>query len=357
MLTSQLAHQIVEQTMLRLQRNINIMDTNGMILASGEKDRVEQIHEGAAFVAKTGEPLAITNKNKHRWPGSRPGLNLPIRFQNQVVGIIGITGNPNELKEFANLVQLTTEMMVHQSIITSKSEWKKKMKERIFEELISSQPVTPSLLERLSLLGFQTIGPFFMAVADITSSSQEDLADALEQHCGSNSVLSGYSLINQFFILASGITEDEWTKKVTSFQEMLLHRHIVVRMGIGRSADTLEQLPYTYRTARHALQFSDAQKHIIHFHEVELLSLLKTIDSVEAEYFYQRLLGGLSPKLLETLKAYLKFDQQLAACSEHLQIHRHTLTYRLNQIADITGYHPGRFQDAIALQTALWIRS
>ena len=37
MLTKQLADEIVEQTMIRLNRNLNVMDTNGMILASGEE--------------------------------------------------------------------------------------------------------------------------------------------------------------------------------------------------------------------------------------------------------------------------------------------------------------------------------
>ena len=63
MLTKQLADEIVEQTMVRLNRNLNVMDTNGMILASGEEKRINKIHEGAAFVAKTEEVLWITKEN------------------------------------------------------------------------------------------------------------------------------------------------------------------------------------------------------------------------------------------------------------------------------------------------------
>ena len=42
MLTKQLADEIVEQTMVRLNRNLNVMDTNGMILASGEETANQQ---------------------------------------------------------------------------------------------------------------------------------------------------------------------------------------------------------------------------------------------------------------------------------------------------------------------------
>ena len=84
MITKQLAEEIVEQTMVRLNRNLNVMDTNGMILASGETARIERIHEGAAYVAKTGEILWITEENLSEWHGSKPGVNMPIYFQKKL---------------------------------------------------------------------------------------------------------------------------------------------------------------------------------------------------------------------------------------------------------------------------------
>ncbi len=46
MLTKKLAEDIVHQTMLRLRHNINVISPSGVILASGDKMRVENIHEG-----------------------------------------------------------------------------------------------------------------------------------------------------------------------------------------------------------------------------------------------------------------------------------------------------------------------
>lgn len=68
LITKQLAEQIVQQTMLRLHRNINVMQTNGVILASGDELRVNHIHEGAIEVAKTKSPLRITKDNNHLFP-------------------------------------------------------------------------------------------------------------------------------------------------------------------------------------------------------------------------------------------------------------------------------------------------
>ena len=90
----------MEQTMVRLNRNLNVMDTNGMILASGEKERIDRIHEGAAYVAKTKEPLWITDENIADWDGAKPGVNMPIYYKDRLIGVIGITGNPEELKRY-----------------------------------------------------------------------------------------------------------------------------------------------------------------------------------------------------------------------------------------------------------------
>lgn len=53
LLTLRMANEIVEQTMLRLKRNVNVMNIDGVILASGDKERVEMFHEGAKYVAET----------------------------------------------------------------------------------------------------------------------------------------------------------------------------------------------------------------------------------------------------------------------------------------------------------------
>lgn len=68
------------------------------------------------------------------------------------------------------------------------------------------------------------------------------------------------------------------------------------------------------------------------------------------------MLKGLNDKLLHTLQEYFNCNQQLAICAETLEIHRHTLTYRLNKICEITGYNPSVLQDAITLQIALWLK-
>lgn len=355
MLTKQLADEIVEQTMVRLNRNLNVMDTNGMILASGEEQRINKIHEGAAYVAKTKEILWITEENMVNWHGTKPGVNMPIHFQQQLVGVIGITGNPADLREIATLVQLTTEMMVHQSLITSRAEWKRKMKELIFEELISGEPLSLIVKERLSLLGFSTINPYTTLLIEFKSflPSSQRIIEKLEDQFEKNSVLIGHSQLNEVFILISGMTETTLKRKL-SILLLTLQKDSLVRIGVGYPVNSLDEIRYSYTTAKNALQFAQPTQHLIYFEDVELLALLKkNASSSETFRFSSRVLKGLNEKMKRSLSIYFSCNQNNTIAAATFEVHRHTLTYRLRKIEEISGYNPTLFHDAVLLKIAL----
>src|SRR4051812_44880098 len=112
MLNRDLAGIIVQETMRRLHRNINMMDVEGRIIASGDSKRLGERHEGALEAIRTGKPLIINEGNQVQWKGSQCGINLPILFRNEIVGAIGITGQPEEVAEFGEIVKMTTELML-----------------------------------------------------------------------------------------------------------------------------------------------------------------------------------------------------------------------------------------------------
>ena len=357
LISKQLANQIVEQTMLRLHRNIIITNTKGLILASGDQLHVESIHAGAKSVAETEEPIIITEENIHLFPKSKPGISLPIFFQNELVGVVGITGDPNELVEIASLVQLTTEMMVHQALIVSQSEWKRKISERIFEDLLTGHPMKKIISERLSKVSFSKEPPYYLIIvkATPTQDAYQLFVEYLEDFFIHEPVLVGKYQLDEFFILTSDVNE-EILKKNLSLLATDIKKYANVTMGVGQVVNDLSETRHAYDTAKIALEFSKPEQNITFFESVELYSLLKSRNSSEAKHFKKRILKETNIKLLETLKVYLHCNQQLSVTAEALDIHRHTLSYRLNQIHEQTGYNPTVFQDALVLQIALWLR-
>ncbi len=47
--------------------------------------------------------------------GVRQGINLPLRLEGEIVGGIGLTGEPENLRKYGELVCMTAEMMLEQS--------------------------------------------------------------------------------------------------------------------------------------------------------------------------------------------------------------------------------------------------
>ncbi|HEX5565201.1 MAG TPA: sugar diacid recognition domain-containing protein [Sporosarcina sp.] len=357
MITKKLAEEIVEQTMVRLNRNLNVMDTDGMILASGEKERVDRIHEGAAHVAKTRLPLWIDEQNTSDWHGAKPGVNMPIHYKDRLIGVIGITGNPEELKDIATLVQLTTEMMVHQALITSESEWKRKIKELVFEELTDGGALSPIVIDRLALLEFNMAGPYLTLLVQTKNlpNSPQRLIETMEEQFEKNTALIGHSQLNELFIVLSEVNMSVLELKLLRILA-LFQKDSSVQIGVGLPVDKLEGIAHSYETAKYAIQYGQSNEQIHQYDDIELIALLKSRQSPLKERFAARILDELNEQLIETLEAFFEHDQAIGETAASLAIHRHTLTYRLRKVKELTSLDPTQFRDAVLFHIAMLVR-
>ncbi|MDW8571891.1 sugar diacid recognition domain-containing protein [Staphylococcus shinii] len=139
-LTEEVATLIVEETAKRTKSNINIMNFNGKIIASFDKSRIGSIHEGARQVLERGKTVILTQEDCEKLQGTQPGINLPIIFQDEIVGVIGITGDPKALLYVADLVKMSTELLLYQNYFTYELEGQIRSQELFIEELLKSNP-------------------------------------------------------------------------------------------------------------------------------------------------------------------------------------------------------------------------
>lgn len=100
-----MAQQLVETaSSLVGNRTVNVMDTEGVIIASTEHSRIGTFHKGAADAIRTGKPVAIEKSEVFRYPGAREGYNLPLFSHGRLIGVVGMYGNPSEVYETAQLL-------------------------------------------------------------------------------------------------------------------------------------------------------------------------------------------------------------------------------------------------------------
>nr|WP_232337059.1 sugar diacid recognition domain-containing protein [Lysinibacillus timonensis] len=350
-----LAEEIVHQTMMRLHHNINVISTDGVILASGEKERIDSIHEGAIQVAKTGMPLLIDETLSKEFQNCKPGINLPIKFHEKMIGVIGITGDPHDLQEIANLVQLTTEMIVHQVLTESKSEWQRKNGDFIFKALVENVPIDSAFKERIQKLPFPLEGPYqIILIKQLNEVSSNTLSLNLENILYRQQALFGQVHLNEYYLFLCGSSVKNSTDIIDKMNQ--IQNKFGITIGVGPIVNEVEELNYCYNGAKTALAFSSEKKHATYFEEVEIYTLFKNSRSNEIHKFLSKI-QGLTDKMIVTLLTFFESNLQLNICADKLGIHRHTLSYRLNKVYEITGYNPQNFEDAFILKLALTLNN
>ena len=94
-ITAALANEIVARAMAIIHHNVNVIDHHGQIIASGERHRIGEQHEVAREVIRTGKRICINNAAEAaRFLAMHPGINHPIIYDDRVVMVVGISGDP-----------------------------------------------------------------------------------------------------------------------------------------------------------------------------------------------------------------------------------------------------------------------
>jgi len=131
-LTEQQAQNIVDRMMNVIPYNVNIMNNKGIIIGSGDKNRLYKLHEGAMEAIGKKVMIEILEGGVD----TKPGVNTPILFQNKVIGVIGITGKPEDVRPFVELVRITSELLVTQEYVLFQRKISEQLKDEFLYELI-----------------------------------------------------------------------------------------------------------------------------------------------------------------------------------------------------------------------------
>jgi carbohydrate diacid regulator len=112
MLRKDLAAKFVERLADNLKYNINVMDASGTIIASSDPARVGTFHESAYRIITGKLDIARIHANEPKPKGTRPGVNLPIHHDGAVIGVVGVTGDPDEVLSLAHAIKTSLETMI-----------------------------------------------------------------------------------------------------------------------------------------------------------------------------------------------------------------------------------------------------
>lgn len=143
-----------------LDFNINIMDRDGVIIASRDPARVGSYHESARRLVESGSSIESVEEGPSLPSGVKPGVNLPILLRGETIGVVGVTGSPREVEPVAYAVKTSVESMVELELYKEKAMRRQDRKNLFVSQLVYESDAPRSQLEALARkLGYDPKAP------------------------------------------------------------------------------------------------------------------------------------------------------------------------------------------------------
>lgn len=357
------ARQIVQRAMGIISHSVNVMDSNGVIIASGNSQRLFQRHEGAVLALAENRVVEIDRATAEHLKGVRPGINLPFSFRNQRVGVIGISGEPAEVRAYAELVKMAAEMMVEQAALLDQHQWEKRYREELANQLLQPQPNTASLEAMAAYLGLDLRQTRIVWIVELQEAQPHLLRELLaELEATQRDALIAITGFNEMTLLRPAcMAQGEWSLKLERqqaqrLQNQLKHR-FRVRLIVGGFYDDPQSAYRSSLTARATQAMAQRLKlrhATLFYHDYPLPSLLCDLgEDWRAQELGRpwRTLGEQDEKgvLRSTLRHYFSQNCDQTQTAAQLHIHVNTLRYRLQRIEAITGMKINQLTDSLRL--------
>mgnify|MGYP003587639162 CR=1 FL=1 len=384
-----LAQKIVDSTMCLVQRNINIMNREGIIIATGHSHRHHTFHKGAKDVLDTGNMVEIYPSELSLYPGALQGVNLPIVFEEQIVGVVGVFGHPDEVRSTGKLVKTITELILDRELLLQKLRTKHLLREQ-FIDLALQNNATGSqnkLLRIAKNLGITPILPRTVTVFDTTALIKKSIIEYGSSELVIERITD--SIIGKLF-QAKLLTKEDLA--AIPDEKLIIIKHIAsnapptqllawgqavtqtldnrsgqtIFCGIGAIVSEINDYYASYRHALYTLKQCTETKPLQSIYDYQQLVDFIFYETTPANHSLalNAILAQLSHSHFSgedmqlTLSTLLDCNLCVNQAASRLHLHRNTLLYRLNRLKEETNLDPlHRLHDAILCKLLLALNS
>ncbi len=353
LLIPSLAKKIIKEVRRLIDEDIIIGDVSGTIIASTDTSRIGSFHEGALLSSRDQKKMIITKDMENHLKGVKAGINLPILFKEKVVGVIGITGNPEKFGAYGELLKKMTELLIQESYFAEQIELESRTLETFVFDWLQLKEESSEFLNRAEHLNIDIEIKRQVVMGSISSDTEiplREIANRIKQ----NPILNENEIFvrwgNDRFLLLLMDRSKEQIQKVLQRIKSKLESTLSIKVSFGIGSDDYP-LRKSFDEADRALQVAKRSGSIQFDEDLTLEMLIhETSGKVQLEYVRRTIVNLLDDTaLLKTLIEFIKQNQSIKETAKSLHIHVNTLTYRLNKIEEYTGLHPRNFVDLTTL--------
>lgn len=349
----QLAQQIVDTLKTICNHDINFIDVQGRISASTDPARVGSYHDGGREAARLGKIVTIEADAPDR--DVRRGINMPIRYHGDTVAVIGITGDPEEVRKYADLAQRLTLLLLREHEIDARNYDTRTQTGYLVRALIDRVAMTPEFIaEVLERNGLSDRGEAWRTLVIQLQASHENPLSAIEAAVQDTVSVTGrclyaYRFPNEYILLVKERDGARWERAMRALADRFPKD---IKIGIG-SSRRLSRQDLSFQAAQLSIISLGAGESVASYEQIRLELLLGSVSEAAGSAYIQKCLKGLDDEDRELLRAYFDAEMSLKETARRCFLHVNTLQYRLKRVRDRCGLDPRRFREASMLYTAL----
>lgn len=364
------ARQIVNEISKLVNQNVNLMNETGHIIASCDKERIGQFHQGAYKIITEKLPEYYID-DKDATDTARRGLNLPLELDGEIVGVIGITGSYDEVINSGRLLKKMTEILLMEQRESYHQLMDKRVRNAFFEEwLISTGYVNyMELKERGHALNIDIDRPrrvFIVSVLELDQykETQEGQSKIQKMETCVDKFLRDYDFSIHFrntsrqIILVDRCSTKELTDIVDKLNRYVYEK-TKLELCVGIDGDERD-MHVAYQQAHRAWRSAaDENQKVVCYENLSLEIILSCVPPEQKMEYLNKLFKECSQdeirEYITMLGIYFRTEGSINKTAELMYIHKNTLQYRLNKLKELTGYDVRKPSESAALYMAMRI--
>lgn len=334
-----IAKQIIDKTASIVAPNtVNLMDEKGIIIASSDEKRVGTFHSGAFMAIKEKREVHIYPEEVEKFEGVKQGVNIPIIKKGKAIAVIGIFGNPDEIKQTARLLSISTSLFLDQAEYSKKEQRRLALRSNL-NEIIYSKNCLNEFFDVVDALAISITFPIQAILFSFrdTSLTYEKVVQILKTEGSINRNTDILLVYPSYFLLLKSdsnktIKKEAFIKAISKYNlKKLAFSPTILKIDdlndSLRITKALLSLPYE-RISYNGNNFDDLVLLAFDTNSRDYLtpyieSMKTKIDKADSFWIYP------------TLKAYVIYNGKIQSIANSLNIHKNTCIYRVNKLLEL----------------------
>lgn len=312
--------------------DINFISTEGIILYSTNNSRIGTFHAIGKRVCMTGKIIEV-EFNKIIPEGVKCGINSPIIINNNIVGCIGVTGNPEKVRDYQVIVKKLTERYIQAQLYVQDMANARNLNKKIINAIVSGNSLK---LFHSDLISKDLIEDVDMQCIIIHDMSDDIINDILRKY----QTVSLCAVLDDIFLVICSKLNVSIVKKITDkYQCQLI---------IGPSVKEYNKLSYSYNQAYILFSIKNVLPSCVNCNDVSSMYIIANEYKYNRQYYHELFLDKLESyfnqkelkKIIEIFITYIDLNKSVSNSSEKLHLTESTIKYQLNKLYNTLDIQP-----------------